>query len=100
MPKSNPIQFRAQAVGDAVEFLKEIRLEGLNVSEIGREGMKRVLREITTGEEKATVFSAYQRGEIDEETARVFLGDALETMQADASEMRAAIQDDTSDLVQ
>lgn len=100
MAKSDPIQFRAQEVGDAVDLLKEMRVEGINVSEIGREGMKRVIREITTGDEKASVFSAYQRGDIDEDTARVFLGDALDTMDADAREVRAAVEDETSDLVQ
>ncbi|MFW5950207.1 MAG: hypothetical protein ACOCR6_02525 [archaeon] len=100
MPTSDPIQFRAQEVGAAVDLLKQMRLEGINVSEIGREGMKRVIREITTGDEKARVFSAYQRGEIDEDTARVFLGDALGTMEADAREIRRAVEDDTSDLVQ
>lgn len=42
----------------------------------------------------------YQRGEIGEEVARVFLGDHLDTMAVDAEEVRVAINDDTSDLVQ
>jgi hypothetical protein len=98
--KNSTVQFRGQEVDEAVDYLKELRIEGLNVSKLAREGLKDKLREVTSGDEKATIFSMYQRGEIEEEVARVFLGDHLDTMAADAEEVRAAIDDDTSDLVQ
>jgi len=100
MSGNDPIQFRAQELGDAVDMLKDLRVEGINVSELGREGMRRMIQEVTTGDEKVTVFSAYQRGEIDADVARVFLGEQFETMQADAEEITDAIDDDTNDLVQ
>jgi ribosomal protein L16/L10AE len=55
---------------------------------------------ITEMVQQVRIFSMYQRGEIEEAVARVFLGDHLDTMAADAEEVRAAINDDTSDLVQ
>lgn len=98
--KNGTVQFRGQEVGEAVAHLKELRIEGLNVSKLAREGLKDKLQEVTTGDEKATIFGMYQRGEIDEDVARVFLGEHLDTMAADVEEIRAAINDDTSDLVQ
>jgi hypothetical protein len=100
MGDSDPIQFRGQEVSEAIEVLREMRVEGINISKLGREGMKTMIQQVTTPEEKATIFSAYQREELDEAVARVFLGDDLDTMQADADEARAAVEDDTSDLVQ
>lgn len=98
--KNGTVQFRGQEVGEAVNHLKELRIEGINVSKLAREGLKDKLQEVTTGDEKATIFGMYQRGEIDEDVARVFLGEHLDTMAADVEEIRAAINDDTSDLVQ
>jgi hypothetical protein len=95
----DPIHFRPQEVGEAVDLIKELRIEGVNTSQLAREGLKEMLRQITTGDEKATIFRQYQRGDIDEDVARVFLGDSLDTMAADATEIEAAIDDDTSDLV-
>lgn len=94
------VQFRGQAVGEAADYLRELRIEGINVSKLAREGLKDKIREVTSGDEKAIVFSMYQRGEIEEEVARVFLGDHLDTMAVDAEEVRAAVNDDTIDLVQ
>lgn len=70
------------------------------MSKLAREGLKDKIQEVTSGDEKTTIFSMYQRGEIEEAVARVFLGDHLDTMATDAEEVRAAIDDDTSDLVQ
>lgn len=97
---NDTVQFREQEIGEAVNHLKELRIEGLNVSKLAREALKDKLREITSGDEKAAIFSMYQRGEIEEDIARVFLGDHLDTMAADAEEVQIAIDDATSDLVQ
>jgi hypothetical protein len=98
--RNDTIQFQGQEVGKAVNHLKDLRIEELNVSKLAREGLKDKLREVTSGDEKATIFSLYQRGEMEEEVARVFLGDHLDTMAADAEEVRAGIDDDVSDLIQ
>lgn len=98
--RNDTVQFRGQEVGKALNCLKDLRIEGLNASKLAREGLKDKLREITSGDEKASIFSMYQRGEIDEEVARVFLGDQLDTIAADAEEIRTAINEDTSDLLQ
>jgi Flp pilus assembly protein TadD len=96
----SPYQFRPQEVGKAVDLIEEMRTEGLNKSKLAREGLKTLLREITSPEEKAEIYARYQRGDLDEETTRVILGDALDTMEADAEAVHIAIEDDTSDLVQ
>lgn len=98
--RNDTVQFRGQEVGKALNCLKDLWIEGLNASKLAREGLKDKLREITSGDEKASIFSMYQRGDIDEEVARVFLGNELDTMAADSEEIRTAIDDDTSNLVQ
>jgi hypothetical protein len=98
--KKETVQFRSGEVGEAVSHLRDLRIEGLNVSKLAREGLKDKLQEVTTADEKATIFGMYQRGEIEEGVARVFLGEHIDTMAADAEEVRAAVEDDTSELVQ
>jgi len=100
MNANSPIQFRPGEVGEALDQLSDLRREGINKSEIAREGMKQVIQEVTTPEEKAMVYARFQEGEISEDVARVFLGDDLDTMQADAEAVHVAIEDDTSDLVE
>lgn len=96
----NVLQFRGKEVGEAVDFLDELRIGGINRSELAREGLKEIIREVTTPDEKAEIFARFQRGEIEADVARVFLGDELDTMADDAEVVAAAIEDDTSDLVQ
>lgn len=96
--ENNTVQFRGQRSRRGRRLPQELRIEGLNASKFAREGLKDKLREITSCDEKAAIFSVYQRGEIEKEVARVFLGDHLDTMATDSEEVRAAI-DDTSDLV-
>lgn len=100
MSSNDTYQFRGKEVGEAIDLLDERRVGGVNKSELAREGLKTVLREITTPDEKAEVFAMYQRGEIEEGVARVFLGDDLDTMRDDAAVVAEAVDDDTSDLIQ
>lgn len=93
-------QFRSREVVQAVNLLDEIRREGINKSELGRTALKSALQDVAKPEEKAIVFAAFRRGEVSEEVARLYLGDALDTMQADADEVASAIEADTSQLVQ
>lgn len=97
--ENDPIQFRPQELSEAIDLLREQRVEGINVSKLAREGLREMFRQVTTGDEKAQIFSMYQRDDIDEDVARVFLGEALDTMEADATEIEAAVEDDTSELI-
>lgn len=93
-------QFRGEEVAEAAELLKEQRVGGFNKSEVAREGTREKLREIATPEEKAEIFAQWRRGDVEEDVARVFLGDELDTMMADAEAVADALDDDTSDLIQ
>lgn len=97
---STMFQFRGEEVSEAAELLQEQRLGGFNKSEVAREGTKQMLRQIATPEEKATIFGMWRRGEVEEDVARVFLGEGLDTMLEDAEAVTAALDEDTSDLVQ
>lgn len=100
MSGNDILQFRGQDVGEAVDLLDDRRIGGVNKSELAREGLKAMLREVATPDEKAEIFAMLQRGEIEEGVARVFLGDDLDTMREDAEAVAAAVEDDTSDLIQ
>lgn len=100
MRSNDTYQFRGKEVGEAMDLLDERRVGGVNKSELAREGLKTVIQEITTPDEKAEIFATFQRGEIEEDVARVFLGDDLDTMRDDAAAVAGAVDDDTSDLVQ
>lgn len=97
---SDAFRFRGRDVKEAADVLDDLRVGGVNKSELAREGVKSILRDVTTGDEKAEVFARYQRGEIGEEAARIFLGEALDAMETDAEETREALDRDTSGLVQ
>lgn len=98
--RDDVLQFRGQEVGEAVELLTELRVGGVNKSELAREGLRELLHEVTTPDEKAEIYAMLERGEVERDVARVFLGDELDTMEADATEVTEALEDDTSDLVQ
>ncbi|MDS0220137.1 hypothetical protein NDI54_02105 [Haloarcula sp. S1AR25-5A] len=100
MGSSDAVRFRPKEVGEALETLESLRVEGLNTSKLAREGLRALLPEVTKAEEKLAVWNQFRAGEISEDAARVLLGDEFETMQAEAEQMEAAVADDTSDLVQ
>ncbi len=90
------VQFRSPAIKEVLDSIGEIRVGGLNESEVGRTAMEKLIPEILSEDEKKQLYGMYERGEISEEAAEVALGDELDDMKemrADTEEMAA---DDTS----
>jgi hypothetical protein len=93
------IQFRAGVEKEAAELLDEIHLGGVNVSELARVGLVEMLRQSLDERDEIAVYERYSRGEIDEETARVLLGERLDRMEEERESFKAATERDTSEFV-
>ena len=91
MPASNDtIQFRGGAEKQASRLLDEMRLGGINISELAREGLKEKLRESLSREERITIHQQYREGDISEEVATVLIGDLLEEIEQERDAVRKA----------
>lgn len=93
------IQFRVGAEKEAAELLDEIHLGGVNVSELARVGLVEMLRQSLDERDEIAVYERYSRDEIDEETARVLLGEKLDRMEEERVSFEAATERDTSEFV-
>lgn len=84
------VQFRSKPIKEVLELLKEIRVGGLNESEVGREAVARLLPEMLSDGEKIELYERYERDEVSEDAVRIALGDdfdEMERMIEDTSEM-------------
>ena len=60
----------------ASQIVDQIRLGGINVSELARQGLQEKLREVLSDEVKITLHQRYTQGELSEEVAEILLGDS------------------------
>lgn len=93
------IQFRAGAEKEAAELLDEIHIGGVNVSELARVGLVEMLRQSLDEDDEIAVYERYSRGEIDDEVARVLLGDKIDRMEAETDAFESAMERDTSSFL-
>lgn len=93
------IQFRAGAEKEAAELLDEIHLGGINVSELARSGLVEMLRRSLDERDQIEVYERYSRGEIDEATARVLLGEKIDQLAEEIEAFEAAAERDTSQFL-
>jgi hypothetical protein len=96
MSYDDEIKFRVGAHKEAAELLDELHVGGVNISQLAREGFQEKLREAASDDDRIRIYEMYDRGEIDEEVARVFLGDDLDRMEDDIAEFENIEEDDTS----
>lgn len=95
----NTIQFRAGPEKEAAELVDEIHIGGVNVSELARVGLAEMLRRTLDEQDEITIYERYSRGEIDEETARVLLGEKLDRINEETEAFEAATNRDTSTFI-
>jgi hypothetical protein len=96
MSYDDEIKFRVGAEKEAAEILDDLRVGGVNISQLAREGFEEKLREALSDDDRVKVYEMYDRGEIEDEVARVFLGDDLDRMKEDIAEFESAKDEDTS----
>jgi len=90
------IQFRAGVEKEAAERLDEIHIGGVNVSEHARTGLVEMLRRSLDEQDEIAVYERYSRGEIDEDVARVLLGEKIDQMEAEKDAFDSALERNTS----
>ena len=93
------IQFRAGAEKEAAELLDEIHIGGVNVSELARVGLVEMLRRSVDEQDEIAVYERYSRGDINEDVARVLLGEKIDRMEAERESFEAAMERDTSEFL-
>ena len=90
------IQFRAGAEKEAAKLLDEVHIGGVNVSELARTGLVEMLRRSLDEQDEIAIYERYSRGEIDEDVARVLLGEKIDQMEAEKDAFESAMERDTS----
>ncbi len=93
------IQFRAGAEKEAADLLDEIHVGGVNVSELARVGLTEMLRRTLDEDDEMRIYELYSRGEIDEDVARVLLGEKLDAVAAEREAFESATNRDTSSFL-
>lgn len=93
------IQFRAGAEKEAAELLDEVHIGGVNVSELARVGLVEMLRRSLDEQDEIAVYEQYSRGDIDEDVARVLLGDKIDQMQDEKEAFESAMERDSSSFL-
>mgnify|MGYP007124918051 CR=1 FL=1 len=90
------IQFRVGAEKEAAALLDEVHIGGVNVSELARTGLIEMLRRSLDEQDEIAVYERYSRGEIDEDVARVLLGEKIDQVEAEIDAFESAMKRDTS----
>jgi hypothetical protein len=97
---SDKIQFRGEAEKEASHLVDQLRLGGINISELARQGLREKLREALSDEEKIKLHQLYKRGEVSDEVAKILLRDALEEIDREQAAIADAIELDTDGVYQ
>lgn len=92
---NNTIQFRGPEK-EAAELLDTIHLGGINLSELARTGLQEMLRRSASDEDKITIYELYDRGELDDEVARILLGDEIDHVKEETAAFKNAMDRNTS----
>jgi hypothetical protein len=98
--KNDKIQFRGAAEKEATQIVDQMRLGGINISELARQGLREKLREALSDEEKITLHQQYKQGDLPAEVAEILLGDALEEIAREQEAFEAATELDTTGVYQ
>lgn len=97
---NDKIQFRGEVEKEASQVVDELRLGGINISELARQGLQEKLQETLSEEEKIAVHRQYKRGDLSEDVAHVLLGDELEEINRERQAFEEATELDTSGVFQ
>lgn len=90
--EKDEIQFRGPAEKEALAAVNDVRLGGINASEIVRQGVREMLQRTISDEERVKLHQRYERGDLGEEAARVLLGDALDEIERERDAFASAME--------
>lgn len=94
------VQFRAGVEKKAADVIDDIRLGGINVSELAREGLKEMLQRTLSEEEKIQIYRRYEVGEVEDDVANVLLGDDIDEIARERAAFEEAMDLDTDGVFQ
>jgi len=97
---NDKIQFRGRAEKEATQVVDQLRLGGINISELARQGLAEKLRETPSDEERITLHQQYKDGELADEAAEILLGDAIEEIDHEREAPEEATELKTTDVFQ
>lgn len=97
---NDKIQFRGEAEKEATQVVDQMRLGGINISELARQGLREKLREALSDEEKITLHQRYKQGELPEDVAEILFGDALEEIKREREAFEEASELDRTGVFQ
>lgn len=100
MAANDKIQFRGEAEKQAAQTVDEMRLGGVNISELARQGLREKMQEALSDEEKIELHRMYKAGTVPEQVAEILIGDALEEMEREQDAFEEAMELDTADVFQ
>jgi len=97
---NDKIQFRGEAEKEATQVVDQMRLGGINVSELARQGLREKLREALSDEEKITLHQQYKQGDLSEDVAEILLGDGLAEIEREREAFAEAAELDMTGIFQ
>jgi len=97
---NDKIQFRGEAEKEATQIVDQMRLGGVNISELARKGLQEKLRETLSDEEKIRLHQRYKQDGLSEDVATVLLGDAIDEIERERTAFEEASELDTTDVFQ
>jgi len=97
---NDKIQFRGEAEKEATHVVDQMRLGGINISELARQGLREKLREALSDEEKITLHQQYKQGDISKDVAEILLDDGLEEIERERNAFEEASELDTTGVFQ
>ncbi|MBP1922881.1 hypothetical protein J2751_001897 [Halorubrum alkaliphilum] len=97
---NDKIQFRGEAEKEATQVVDQMRLGGINISELARQGLREKLREALSDEEKITLHQQYKQGDISKDVAEILLDDGLEEIERERNTFEEASELDTTGVFQ
>ena len=97
---TDKIQLRGEAEKEATQVVDQMRLGGINISELARQGLREKLREALSDEEKITLHQRYKQGDISKDVAEILLDDGLEEIERERNAFEEASELDTTGVFQ
>jgi len=97
---NDKIQFRGRAEQEATPVVDQLRLGGINISELARQGLAEKLRETLSDEERITLHQKYKNGELSDDAAEILLGDAIEEIDREREAFEKATDLEMTDVFQ
>ena len=97
---NDKIQFPGETEKQAGQIVDQMRLGGVDLSELARRGLREKLRETLSGEEKIQIHLRYREGDISEDVARILIGDRIGEIERERAAFEEATKLDTDGVYQ